>query len=59
MGHYALPVQRELFPKAAPRTSLPPAVMERLGRLIGQLLKETMSFETAVMERGDEQQDHA
>lgn len=59
MGHHALPAQRELFPKAAPRTSLPPAVKQRLGRLIGQLLKEAVSFETAVMERGDEQQDHA
>lgn len=41
MGHYTLPAQRELFPRAAAKTSLPPAVITRLLLLIGRLLAET------------------
>ena len=54
MGFYTLPAQRELFPRAAAKTSLPPAVMERLVVLVGQLLKETAAVELAVMEQVDE-----
>ena len=59
MGHYALPAQRELFPRAAAKTSLPPAVIERLVLLVGRLLTETAAVELAVMEQVDEHQDHA
>jgi hypothetical protein len=59
MGHYALPGQRELFPRAAAKTSLPPAVIKRLLLLVGQLLAETAAVELAVTERVDEHQDHA
>ena len=59
MGYYALPARRELFPRAAAKTSLPPAVMERLAVLVGQLLTETAAAELAVMEQVDEHQDHA
>jgi hypothetical protein len=41
------------------KTSLPPAVMERLLLLVGQLLRETAAVELAVMEQVDEHQDHA
>lgn len=58
MGYYALPTQRELFPRAAATTSLPPAVIERLLLLVRQLLVETAVIELAVTERIDEQQDH-
>lgn len=58
MGYYALPAQRELFPRAAATTSLPPAVIERLLLLVGQLLTETAALDLAVMERVDEHQDH-
>jgi hypothetical protein len=60
MGYYALPAQRELFPRAAAaKTSLPPAVIERLLLLVRKLLVETAVIELAVTERIDEQQDHA
>jgi hypothetical protein len=59
MGYYTLPAQRELFPRAAARASLPPAVMERLLLLLGQLLTETAAAELVVTERVDEHQDHA
>ena len=59
MGYYTLPAQRELFPRAAAKTSLPPAVIERLLLLVGQLLTETAAVELVVMERVDEHQDHA
>jgi hypothetical protein len=59
MGYYALPAQRELFPRGAAKTSLPPAVIERLLLLVRQLLVETAVIELAVTERIDEQQDHA
>ena len=67
MGYYTLPAQRELFPRAAAKTSLPPAVktslppavIERLVVLVGQLLTETAAVELAVMEQVDEHQDHA
>lgn len=58
MGYYTLPAQRELFPRAAAKTSLPPAVIERLVLLVGQLLRET-AVKLAVMEQVDEHQDHA
>ena len=59
MGHYAPPGQRELFSRAAAKTSLPPAVIKRLLLLVGQLLAETAAVELAVTERVDEHQDHA
>ena len=59
MGFYTLPAQRELFPRAAAKTSLPPAVIERLVVLVGQLLTETAAVELVVMEQVDEHQDHA
>ena len=59
MGYYTLPVQRVLFPRAVAKTSLPPAVIERLVLLVGQLLTETAAVELAVMEQVDEHQDHA
>jgi hypothetical protein len=59
MGYYTLPAQRELFPGAAAKTSLPPTVIERLVLLVGQLLRETEAVELAVMEQVDEHQDHA
>ena len=59
MGYYTLPAQRELFPRAAATTSLPPAVIARLRLLVGQLLTETAAVELVVMERVDEHQDHA
>jgi hypothetical protein len=55
MGYYALPAQRELFPREAAKTSLPPAVTERLLLLVRQLLVETAVIELAVTERSDEQ----
>ncbi len=59
MGHYALLGQRERFPRAAAKASLPPAVIKRLLLLVGQLLAETAVVEFAVTERVDEHQDHA
>ena len=59
MGYHTLPAQRELFPRSAAKTSLPPAVIERLVLLLGQLLTETAAVELAVMEQVDEHQDHA
>lgn len=59
MGYYALPAQRELFPRRAAKTSLPPEVMERPLLLVRQLLVDTAVAELAVTERIDEQQDHA
>jgi hypothetical protein len=53
------PARRELFPRAATNTSLPPAVIERLLHLVGQLLTETAAAELVVTERVDEHQDHA
>ena len=58
MGYYALPAQRKLFPRGTAKTSLPPAVIERLLLLVRQLV-ETAVAELAVTERIDEQQDHA
>jgi hypothetical protein len=59
MEYHPLPAQRELFPRAATNTSLPPAVIERLLHLVGQLLTETAAAELVVTERVDEHQDHA
>ena len=59
MGYYALPAQRELFPRGAAKTSLPPAVTERLLLLVRQLPVQTAVAELAVTERIDEHQDHA
>ena len=59
MGYHPLPAQRELFPRAAAKTSLPPAVIERLLYLLGQLLTETAVAELVVTGRVDEHQDHA
>jgi hypothetical protein len=57
--HGISPTPRELFPRAAAKTSLPPAVIERLPHLVGQLLMETAAAEPVVTERVDEHQDHA
>ena len=57
MGFYALPAQRELFPRTAPKTSLPPAV--RLVLLFEQMLAQAAAFELAVRKRVYEQQGHA
>jgi hypothetical protein len=59
MGYHPLPAQRELFPRAAAKTSLPPAVIARLLYLLGQLLTETAAAELVVTGRVDEHQDHA
>jgi hypothetical protein len=59
VGYHTLPAQRELFTRAAAKTSLPPMVMERLLHLVGQLLTETAAAELVVTERVDEHQDHA
>jgi len=59
MGYYALSTQRQLFPRGAAKTSLPPAVIERLLLLVSQLLVETAVGELAVTERIDEQENHA
>lgn len=59
MGYHPLPAQRELFPRAAAKTSLPPSVIERLLYLLGQLLTETAAAELVVTGRVDEHQDHA
>ena len=59
MGYYTLPAQRELFTRAAAKTLLPPAVIERLLRFVGQLLTETAAVEPVMTERVDEHQDHA
>jgi hypothetical protein len=59
MGFHTLSAQRELFPRATAKTSLPPAVLERLVLLVGQLLTETAAVELAVVEPVDEHQDHA
>lgn len=59
MGYHPLPAQRELFPRAAAKTSLPPAVRERLLHLVGQLLMETAAAELVVTEPVDEHQDRA
>jgi hypothetical protein len=49
MGFYTLSAQRELFPRETAKTSLPPAVIERLVLLVGQLLTETAAVELAVI----------
>jgi hypothetical protein len=59
MGYHPLPAQRELFPRAAAKTSLPSAVMERLLHLVGQLLTETAAAEFVMTEQVDEHQDHS
>jgi hypothetical protein len=59
MGHYAVPTQRELFPRTVPRRSLPPEVMQQLLLLFEQLLAEAAAFEPAVTGRINERQDHA
>ena len=59
MGFYTLSAQRELFPRATAKTSLPPAVIERLVLLVGQLLTETAAVKLAVIEQVDEHQNHA
>jgi hypothetical protein len=46
---YTLSAQRELFPRETAKTSLPPAVIERLVLLVGQLLTETAAVELAVI----------
>ena len=57
MGYQAVPAQRELFPRAAPRMSLPPEVTRRLRLLVEQLLAEVAAFNLAAKEPVDEQ-DH-
>ena len=59
MGYYTLPAQRELFPREGSKTSLPPAVIERLVLLVGQLLTEAAAVKLATIEQVDEHQDHA
>jgi hypothetical protein len=59
MEYYAVPAQRDLFPRTAPRTSLPPAVIPRLVLLFEQMLAQAADFELAMRKRVDEQQDHA
>jgi hypothetical protein len=59
MGYYAVPAQRDLFSRTAPKTSLPPAVIPRLVRLFEQMLAQAAAFEPAVRKQVDEQQDHA
>jgi len=58
MGHHAVPAQRELFSRAAPKMSLPPEVTQRIQLLFEQLLAEVAAFDLVMMERVDEQ-DHA
>ena len=58
MGYQAVPTQRQLFPRTAPRLSLPPDVTRRLLLLVEQLLGEAAAFDLAATERADEQ-DHA
>jgi hypothetical protein len=55
MGHQAVSAQRELFPRATPRISLPPEVTRRLVVLVEQLLAEVAAFNLATKERVDEQ----
>lgn len=55
MGYYAVPAQRDLFPRMAPKTSLPPAVIPRLVLLFEQMLAQAAAFELAVRKRVDEQ----
>ncbi len=59
MGHYAVPIQRDLFPRMEPKTSLPPKVRQQLLLLFEQLLTEAAAFEIAARGQGDDQQDHA
>jgi len=58
MRYQAIPAQRKLFSRAAPKTSLPSEVMQRILFLFEQLLAEAAAFDLSVMERVDEQ-DHA
>jgi hypothetical protein len=58
MRYQAVPAQRELFSRAAPKTSLPSEVMQRILLLFEQLLAEAAAFDLSVTERIDEQ-DHA
>ena len=55
MGYRAIPAQRELFSRAAPKMSLPPEVMQQILLLFEQLLAEAAAFDFAMMERVDEQ----
>ena len=59
MGHYTVPTQRELFPKAVSRMSLPREVTQQLLLLFEQLLVEAAASEPTVTGRINEQQDHA
>ena len=54
MGYQAVPAQRELFSRAAPKMSLPPEVRQRILLLFEQLLSEAAAFDLAVTERVDE-----
>ena len=58
MRYQAVPAQRELFSRTAPKTSLPSEVMQRILFLFEQLLAEAAAFDLSVTERVDEQ-DHA
>ena len=59
MGHYAVPTQRDLFPRTCQGRSLPPEVTQQLLLLFEQLLAEAAAFEPAVTGRINEPQDHA
>lgn len=58
MRYQAVSAQRELFPRSAPKTSLPSEVMQRILFLFEQLLAEAAAFDLSVSEPIDEQ-DHA
>jgi hypothetical protein len=58
MRYQAVSAQRELFSRAAPKTSLPSEVTRRILFLFEQLLAEAAAFDLSVTERIDEQ-DHA
>jgi hypothetical protein len=55
MGYQAVPAQRELFSRAAPKMSLPPEVMQQILLLFEKLLAEAAIYDLAVTERVDEQ----
>ena len=55
MGYQAVPAQRELFSRAAPKMSLPPEVMQQILVLFERLLAEAAAYGLAVTERVDEQ----
>ncbi len=55
MGYQAVPAQRELFSRAAPKMSLPPEVMQQILLLFEKLLAEAAIYDLAVTEQVDEQ----